>query len=167
MVRNDTPGRDEPDGDHLGGRRGGGRSGVGGLSLVDGWLPTALLAVGGIAVFGLLTRWGRGAVATVVLAVLVAALVFAGLNLLVVDVLDLVAEPLPRQVLLWTALGLGCVVLALGSLVGTRPGRKVVAIVCGLLVVVSAASQINVYFEQYPTLGALAGGDERSFAGGH
>ncbi|MCE0766336.1 esterase family protein [Pseudonocardia kujensis] len=139
-----------------------------GLSLVDGWLPIVLLAVGGLAVFGLLTRWGRGAVATAVLAVLVAALVFAGLNLLVVGALDLVPEPLPRQVLIWIAIGLGGVVLALGSLFGTRPGRKVLALLCGLLVVVAAASQVNVYFEQYPTLAALAGGgDERSFTGGH
>jgi hypothetical protein len=141
---------------------------VGGLSLVDGWLPIVLLAVGGVALFGLLTRRSRGAVVTVVLALLVAALVFAGLNPLVVDALDLSPEPLPRPVLIWIALGLGGVVLAVGSLFGTRPGRKVLALVCGLLVLVSAASQINVYFQQYPTVSALAGtGDERSFAGGH
>ncbi|MCE3552949.1 esterase family protein [Pseudonocardia sp. RS11V-5] len=140
---------------------------MGGLSLVDGWLPIVLLAVGGLAAFGLLTRWGRGAVAAAVVAVLVAALVFAGLNLLVVNQLALVPEPLPRQVLLWVAIGSGGVVLALGSLFGTRPGRKVLALVCGLLVVVAAASQVNVYYEQYPTLAALAGTDERSFTGGH
>ncbi|GAA4686595.1 alpha/beta hydrolase-fold protein [Pseudonocardia yuanmonensis] len=141
---------------------------MGGLSLVDGWLPVVLLAVGGVALFALLTRWGRGAVVSVVLAVLVAALVFAGLNPLVVDGLDLLPEPLPRQVLIWLALGVGGIALAVGSLFGTSPGRKVLALVCGLLVLVSAASQVNVYFEQYPTVSALAGtGDERSFAGGH
>jgi len=140
------------------------------VSLVDGWLPPVLLVLGALGLIGLLARVGRGAVVTLLVAVLVAGLVYAGLNPLAVDELGLVPDPLPRSVLLWAAVAIGGLALTIGSLVGTRAGRKVLALVCGLLVLVASGSQINVYFEQYPTLGTLLTGgeaeDEQSLAGG-
>ncbi|MDN5860995.1 MAG: hypothetical protein L0H84_20510, partial [Pseudonocardia sp.] len=132
---------------------------MGDLSLIDGWVPPVLLAVGGVALFLLLARGGRGGLVTVVVAVLLAALTYVGLNPLVVDVLDLVPEPLPSAVLVWIAVGLGAVALAVGSLFGTTAARKALAIVCGVLVLVTAGSQVNVYFEEYPTVASLAGDD--------
>lgn len=125
------------------------------LSLIDGWVPPVLLAVGGVALVLLLARRGRGALVTVVVAVLLVALTYAGRNPLVVDVLDL----LPGKVLVWVALGVGAVVLAVGNLFGTTGGRKALAIGCGVLALVTAGSQVNVYFEEYPTVAALAGDD--------
>lgn len=136
------------------------------LSLIDGWVPPVLLAVGGVALFLLLARRGRGALITVVVAVLLATMTYVGLNPLVVDVLDLVPEPLPGAVPVWIAVGVGAVALAVGSLFGTTGGRKALAIGCGVLVLVTAGAQINVYFEVYPTVASLAGADDEPLATG-
>lgn len=138
------------------------------VSLVDGWVPLALLGLGAVGMLGLLARRGRGAVVALLVAVLLAALTYLFLNALVVDVLDLVPEPLPTTVLVWAAVALLGVVLVVGALVRTGAGRKVTALLCGLLVLLACASQVNVYFSQYPTVESLVSGteDERSFAGG-
>ena len=49
--------------------------------------------------------------------------------------------------------------LVVGNLVGTSVGRKVLAVACGLVVLVAAGSQINSYFAYYPTVGALTGSE--------
>jgi S-formylglutathione hydrolase FrmB len=49
------------------------------------------------------------------------------------------------------------VVLVIGNLVGTGIARKLLSIGCGLVVLLATGSQINNYFAEYPTLGALAG----------
>ncbi|GAA4539923.1 alpha/beta hydrolase [Pseudonocardia xishanensis] len=141
-----------------------------GVSLVDGWLPPVLLALGALGLVGLLARRGRGALVALLVAVLLAGLTYAGLNPLAVDELGLVPDPLPSSVLLWIAVAVGGLALAVGSLVGTSVGRTVLALVCGLAVLVASGSQINVYFQQFPTLGTLLTGgdpeDEQSLAGG-
>ncbi|MCF7548785.1 alpha/beta hydrolase family protein [Pseudonocardia sp. WMMC193] len=139
-----------------------------GVSLVDGWVPLAVLGIGALAMVGLLARRGRGAVVSLLLAVLLAALTYALLNRLVVDALQLVPEPLPTTVLVWSAVAVLAVVLAVGALVRTGVGRSVAAVLCGVVVLVACASQVNVYFSQYPTLGALLSSteDERHFSGG-
>ncbi|GAA1834347.1 alpha/beta hydrolase-fold protein [Pseudonocardia ailaonensis] len=130
---------------------------MGSVSLLDGWVPVTLLVLGGVGLFLLLARWGRGALVTAVVAVLLAALTFLLLNPLVVHVLDLLPDPLPEQVLVWMALAVGAVVLLVGGLVRTGAGRKVVALVSGVLLIAACASQINVYFQQYPTIASLGG----------
>jgi S-formylglutathione hydrolase FrmB len=139
-----------------------------GVSLVDGWVPLAVLGVGAAGMLGLLARRGRGAVVSLLVAVLLAALTFLFLNRLAVEVLDLVPEPLPTAVLVWSAVAVLAVVLVVGALVRTRVGRKLTAILCGVLVLLASASQVNVYFSQYPTVGSLLATteDERTFAGG-
>ena len=46
----------------------------------------------------------------------------------------------------WIAVGVGALVLVVGGLVGTYLGRKLLAVACGLVVLVAAGSQINRYF---------------------
>jgi hypothetical protein len=53
-------------------------------------------------------------------------------------------------------------VLVLGNLVGTAVGRKLLAIGCGFLVLLTTGSRINDYFAEYPTVGALTGPRPRS-----
>ncbi|MCW0215092.1 MAG: esterase family protein [Pseudonocardia sp.] len=133
-----------------------------GASLIDGPVPVVLLVVGGVALFCLLARGGRGAAVSVVVAAALGALTFLGLDWLVTRALGLLPEPLPVIVRVWIAVGVATVVLVVGSLVGTPLARKVIALVCGVLVLLTAGSQINMYFEQYPTLGALVGDEEAS-----
>ena len=59
----------------------------------------------------------------------------------------------------WIALAVGILVLVVGNLVGTSVGRKVLAIASGLVVLLAAGSQINIYFAYYPTVGALTGSE--------
>lgn len=130
---------------------------MGSVSLLTGWLPITVLVLGGIALILLLARRGRASLVTVVVAVLVAALTFVVLNPLIVNVLDLLPEPLPETVLVWISLAVGGVALAIGNLFGTGWGRKIVALVCGVVLLAAAGSQVNVYFEEYPTIAALGG----------
>ena len=127
------------------------------ISLVDGPLPFILLLAGGLALLVLLARRGRRALVTAVAAVVVAVAVLLGLNWLTTIALDLFPEPLPAPVLGWIALAAGAAVLVVGNLVGTPTGRKLVAISCGLVVLIGAGAQINAYFAAYPTVGALDG----------
>ena len=127
------------------------------VSLVDGPLPVALLLAGGIALLVLLARRGRTALATAVAAVVATVAVLLGLNWLVTTALSLFPEPLPLVVTASIAVAVAAVVLAVGNLVGTSTGRKLVALGSGLVVLVAAGGQINAYFAAYPTLGALDG----------
>jgi S-formylglutathione hydrolase FrmB len=133
---------------------------MGDLSLISGWLPVTLLVLGAVALFFLLARGGRASVITIVVAAVLAVLTYFLLNWLVLDVFDLLPEPLPGAVRLWIAVGVGVFVLGVGSMVASSVGRKVTAIVCTVVALVVAASQINVYFEEYPTLGTLLASDE-------
>ena len=125
--------------------------GVSDVSLVSGPLPVVVLVVGGLALLVLLARRGRRQLVTVVVAVVLGAVVFLGLNWLVTTALARLPEPLPAVVRAWVA----AVVLAVGNLAGTSAGRKVTALASGLVVLVATGSQINGYFAEYPTLGAL------------
>jgi S-formylglutathione hydrolase FrmB len=130
------------------------------VSLVTGAVPVAVLVAGALALLVLLARPGRAGLVTAVVALAAAALAFFGLDWLVTDGLNLFPEALPTAVTAWLAVATGAVVLVVGNLVGTRVGRKLVAIGSGLVVLVAAGSQVNVYFAEYPTLGALAASTE-------
>jgi S-formylglutathione hydrolase FrmB len=129
------------------------------ISVIDGPVPVVVLIVGAIALVILLARRGRAALVTVAIAVAVALVTLLGLNWLLTRGLNLFPETLPTVVTLWISLGAAAVVLVVGNLVGTAIGRKVLAVASGLAVLLAAGSQINVYFAEYPTLGALAGAD--------
>ncbi|WP_098960290.1 alpha/beta hydrolase-fold protein [Pseudonocardia sp. N23] len=136
------------------------------LSLINGWVPIVLLVLGGIALFVLFARGGRASVITIAIAAVLALLTYFLLNWLVLTVFDVLPEPLPGDVRLWIAVGVGVFVLGVGSMVASSVGRKVTAIVCTVVALVTVGSQINVYFEEYPTVGTLVSSDEPSvFAG--
>jgi S-formylglutathione hydrolase FrmB len=127
------------------------------VSLISGAVPVVVLLAGAVALVVLLARRGRAALVTVVVAVAVGAVVHLSLNWLLTQGLGLLPDPLPASVTAWIAVASGSVVLVVGNLVGTRVGRKLAAIGCGLVVLLAAGSQINSYFAEYPTLGALTG----------
>ena len=132
------------------------------ISLINGAVPVIVLVAGGVALLlllVLLVRRGRLAIVTAVVAVAVAAVVFLGLGWLVTQGLDLFPEALPEPVTAWIALAVGILVLVVGNLVGTSVGRKVLALASGLVILVAAGSQINIYFAYYPTVGALTGSE--------
>ncbi len=129
------------------------------ISVIDGSVPVVVLIVGAIALVILLARRGRAALVTVAIAAGVALVTLLGLNWLLTRGLSLFPETLPTVVTLWISLGTAAVVLVVGNLVGTTVGRKVLAVGSGLAVLLAAGSQINVYFAEYPTLGALAGAE--------
>ena len=131
------------------------------ISVIDGPVPVVVLIVGAIALVILLARRGRAALVTVAIAAGVALVTLLGLNWLLTRGLNLFPETLPTVVTLWISLGTAAVVLVVGNLVGTTVGRKVLAVGSGLAVLLAAGSQINVYFAEYPTLGALAGARRR------
>lgn len=130
------------------------------VSLTDGPVPAVVLVLGGVALVVLLWRRGRSALVGPVVAVLVGLLVYLALNWLVVDVLGLVPEALPDAVTLWIAVAAAALVLAGTNLVRATLGRRLLALLCALLVLLTAGSQINTYFSQYPTLAALVGADD-------
>jgi len=131
------------------------------LSLIDGPVPVVVLVLGALAVlflvFLLVRRGGRTALITAAAAAAVGVAAWFGLDWLVTSGLDLFPEDLPPPVTVWLAVAFGAVVLVVGNLVGTSVRRKLTALGTGLLVLLAAGSQVNVYFAEFPTLGALAG----------
>jgi S-formylglutathione hydrolase FrmB len=127
------------------------------VSLIAGPVPLVVLVAGVLALVALLARRGRTGLITAVAAVAVGVVAFLGLDWLVTTGLGLFPDPLPVPVTAWLAVAAGAVVLVVGNLVGTGVGRKLLAIGCGLVVMLAAGSRINNYFAEYPTLGALAG----------
>lgn len=127
------------------------------VSLITGAVPVVVLILGAGGLLVLLARRGRRALLTVAVAVAVAVVAFLTLDWLVTSGLNLFPDVLPAAVKAWLAVAAATVVLIAGSVVGTPVGRKLVALGSGLAVLLAAGSQINVYFAEYPTLGALAG----------
>ncbi|WP_372405847.1 alpha/beta hydrolase [Streptomyces luteireticuli] len=121
-------------------------------SLVTGWIPVVLIVLGLAALAALLLSrrrrwWTRWAPAAVLLAVLVTL----ALRWAVDDWLQPFPDPLPADVVLWTGVAVLGVCLALFRIPLLRPRYWAGAVLCGLLVVLLGASQINRHFDQYPT----------------
>ena len=130
------------------------------LSLVTGVVPLVALVLGGLGLLVLLVLVARrrgGALVTLAVAAAVAVLAFLGRNWRVTQGLELFPEALPGLVTAWLAAAFGALVLVAGNLLRTATGTKVLSLGCGLAVLLAAGSQINNYFAQYPTLGALTG----------
>ena len=128
-----------------------------GVSLVEGWLPIALLSfsarsapdscwparnAGGGCTTCRRPRWCRGVVAWL-LATFAAK--------------DLVGEDLPFDVGIWLAVAVAAVLLAIGHFFRTPWWDKIVAVVAAILVTFMGVNQINRHYQQYPTLGDLLG----------
>lgn len=129
-------------------------------SLVGGVVPGVVVIVGALALVYLLARRSRR---WWLVQVPVAALVSAGLVLLtaylVNDVFQLFPDPLPTEVLIWTGVAIFALLLAVMRLAGGRWYASTASLVAALLVVLTCGAQINTFYAQYPTVGALFGTD--------
>ncbi len=121
-------------------------------SLVRGWIPLVLLALGCCALAVLLfsrqrrwwTRWAP-------LAVLLAALITWLLQVAVDDWLELFPDPLPTGVVVWAGVAVLGLCLAAFRIPLLRPRHRAGAVLAALCAVLLGASQINRHFDQYPT----------------
>ncbi|QLE75509.1 esterase [Streptomyces rectiverticillatus] len=121
-------------------------------SLVSGWIPLALLAVGLCALAVLLfsrrrTWWTRWAP----LAVLLAAVLTWLLRTAVDDWWQPFPDPLPLNVVIWAGIAVLGVCLAAFRIPLLRPRYWAGAVLAALLAVLLGASEINQHFDQYPT----------------
>ena len=133
------------------------------ISLINGAVPVIVLVAGGVALLAPPGPAGPSAAASPSSPPWSPSpsppSVFLGLGWLVTQGLDLFPEALPEPVTAWIAVAVGILVLVVGNLVGTSVGRKVLALASGLVILVAAGSQINIYFAYYPTVGALTGSE--------
>ncbi|WP_424889408.1 alpha/beta hydrolase [Streptomyces sp. XH2] len=121
-------------------------------SLVSGWIPVALLAVGLCALAALLfsrrrTWWTRWAPAAVLLAAAATWLLRTAVD----DWWQPFPDPLPTGVVVWAGIAVLGVCLAAFRVPLLRPRYWAGAVLVGLLVVLLGASEINRHFDQYPT----------------
>ncbi|MBN9176723.1 MAG: esterase [Microbacterium sp.] len=128
-----------------------------GADIVDGPVP---LAVWGLTILGiliLLARPPRAAwIARCLFGLFAGAAVGVG-AVLVADAAGSFGERLPLTVTVWAGAGLGGAGLAIASLWGVTPWRRVVAVVVAILTVLSTVIGINASFGINRTLGALFG----------
>lgn len=125
-------------------------------SLISGPVPLVVLAVGLAALAALLCSrdrrwWTRWLPAAVVLAALLTLL----LRVAVDDWWQPFADDLPTDVVAWLGVAILGLCLALLRLPLLRWRGRAGALLAGALVVLLGLSQVNEYFEQYPTLRTL------------
>jgi S-formylglutathione hydrolase FrmB len=125
------------------------------VSLLSGWLPTALRIAALAAVVVAVVRVGdRRWWTRVVPVAIVAAVVVAVVASVVVDNALAMPETLPGEVWFWV----GVVVFALATMVWRgQVWRRAVAAGAVLLAAASAASTVNAFVGYYPTVGAAFG----------
>ena len=127
-----------------------------GVSLQSGWLPATILALGGTGAIYLLCRrerWWWLSVAPVVLVVSGTAAWLIG------DVggEKLFAKPLNTSDIVWIAVGLTGIGLAVGFLFRTSWWRKILAVLAAVVVIAAAGNQINKSYAQFPAVRDLFG----------
>lgn len=132
-----------------------GGSGVG-VSLLDGWLSWTLIVLGVASGIFLLARRERWWWLYVVPATVVVSAILAWIigNTVARSILG---QELKTQDVVWIAVALAGILLAIASLFRTPVWRKPVAVLAGLLVLAAAANQINKSYLEYPRLGDLFG----------
>jgi S-formylglutathione hydrolase FrmB len=127
-------------------------------SLLDGLVPGTAALIGAMALVFLLARTGRDWwLVKVPIAAAVSAGIAAGGAWLVNHALRLFPDTLPVEVLFWIGAAVFAILLAIMRFWGTGWGSRMASMGAALLVLVAAGSQANVYYGQYPTVGALAG----------
>ena len=126
------------------------------VSLVDGWLYTAVLILGIVSFLYLLIRpyrwWWLWVVPPVLVLSAIAAWSighFLGPNY--------VGEELKPEIDLWIALAFAGIALAIGYMFASTWWQRVLAIIAAVLVVAAAGNQINDYYKQFPQFGDLLG----------
>jgi S-formylglutathione hydrolase FrmB len=127
-----------------------------GVSLQSGWLPWTVLAIGGAGVIYLLyrpNRWWWLYLVPIVVVISAAAAWLIG------DVggEKLFAKPLNTSDIVWIAVGLTSIGLAIGFMFGTLWWRKIVAMLSAIVVIAAAGNEINRSYVQFPAVRDLFG----------
>lgn len=127
-------------------------------SLVDGAVPLVVQVLGSIALAALLfSRDRRWWTRLLPLAVVLAALLTLLVKLTVDDWWQPFPDQLPGDVVVWIGVALLGLCLALFRLPTLRWRGRLGALLAGALVVVLGASEINVHYDNYPTLRTMLG----------
>lgn len=125
------------------------------LSLVDGWLPPALLGAAG-ASSAVVVWTTRRVPAQLVRPAVVAAAVTAFM-VVVLGLVDPLQFRLPTAFYGWSAVAVFTVTLALTSWRQAANRQRAVAVVAALATTLGLASLVNTHYAYYPTLAALRG----------
>jgi S-formylglutathione hydrolase FrmB len=122
-------------------------------SAIVGVVPLVISAVGAVAIGGLLLRRGRAWWLRAVPVALVAAVVGTAIaDLVVDDVWQPFPDPLPLRVLLWGALGLTAVGLAVAGLRTGGRWRRAVTVPLVVVALLLPAMKINAFYGYLPTV---------------
>jgi len=132
---------------------------IGQWSLLSGPVPVVVVVLGVFAAAWLvLRRDPHHLTRTVPLLVLGAALAVGVLAFLVQRVWRPFPDPVPLSVYTWVGLGLLAVLLAVPRLRhGRGVGSRVLTVLAVLAVVLTASSQVNLFFRAFPTLATALG----------
>lgn len=127
-------------------------------SLIDGWLPLVVLALGGLALLALLwTRrgsWWRRRVPVVVAG---SALLVVAVKLVVDHWWKPFPDPLPMVPMLWLGVAVAALGLAATRFPALRWRGRTGVTVAAIVVVLAAVVGTNRFFALYPTLRAAIG----------
>jgi enterochelin esterase-like enzyme len=127
-------------------------------SLIDGTVPTLVLTGGAVATVALLADRDRSWWTWKAPAALGAAVGLAILTGIVVDKWwKPFPDSLPTEVLAWIGVGVLGLALLIARFAGLGWKGRTGAVFGALVLVTTAASQINRYYQQYPTLRAALG----------
>ena len=131
---------------------------IGQWSLVSGPVPVVVVVLGVFAAAWLVLRGDRRHLTrTVPLLVLSAALTVGVLAFLVQRVWRPFPNPVPLSVYTWVGLGLLAVLLAVPRLRHDRGVSSRVPGLAVLTVVLTASSQVNLFFQAFPTVATALG----------
>ncbi len=132
------------------------------VSLLQGWLPTSLFSVTGIALVLLIvirTKKGKHLL-HLLLQLGVASIAFilgGGIAWLISDVFLVFGVSLGWLVILSIACGFGLIGFAGAALVLSRGWKRLIAIISILLTITSTALRVDMVYGEYTTLGSIFG----------
>jgi len=130
-------------------------------SLIDGIIPGAVMIIGALALVFLVARRPRSWwLVKVPIALAVSAALVIGGAYLVKDVLQLFPDTLPTEVLVWAGVAIFALLLAILRFPDSGWWSRLGGVLAALVVVLTAAAQINVYYAQYPTIDVLISADK-------
>jgi S-formylglutathione hydrolase FrmB len=128
-----------------------------GVSLLEGWLPWVVIALGLAGGIYLLCRRERWWWTYVVPAVVVISAVAAWL-IGTVGGEQLFAKPLKTLDIIWIGVGIAGLLLGIAYMFGkTNWWRRLLAVLAAILVLAAAGNEVNKSYVQYPTVKDLFG----------
>ncbi|WP_424809729.1 alpha/beta hydrolase [Rhodococcus sp. 27YEA15] len=132
------------------------------ISVISGPLPvvvTVLGVLGGVWLLGARARW-FSRIAVPVCA-LVSLVVMIAIWITVEKVIRPFPDPVAMSVYVWIGLGIFSLLL-LGPRIkaGGTAGRAIVSVLAALSMILTSATQINLFFAAYPTVGIVLGHDD-------